>query len=134
MSYEITFTKTISEQFVRDTMVTMVESGNGCVHYWADVIDIDRAPNLDVTRIVLVDAEQLNEASDKYDMPPSTHTIDGDRIVAAMSAILDGKANLVDYIVKYIRDAVTEDDAGYIDAEAADAIAQYIVHESIVYG
>lgn len=125
MTYKIKIERELSDEFVADVMCTMVESGEAALWCWASPIDISRDDDLNVLRIeVREDTEEMER-----------FVIDPVRVAEALQTLLDAPEPLcADYIMEYIRDGVAESDAGCIDAEAADVIAQVVCFGEVVYG
>lgn len=115
----------VSDQFILDVMTTMVESG---ALMWCDeVTTVNRDEDLNVTRIGLIH-------ENPYDEGHVFKTIDSEKVVKAIQSILNGEHSITDYIVEYIRRGVRDDDAGDVDEEAADVIAQVACMDEVVFG
>jgi hypothetical protein len=129
MSYTITIKKTLSDEFLGDVMTTMIESGYDSIFNWEGVVidRVERDDDLRPTRIELhCDSPFIDGDIRRVVITPA-------RVAIAIEQLLDKKVSL-GYPLEYIQRAVAEDDAGDIDATAADCIAQVIVLGVCEYG
>jgi hypothetical protein len=129
MSYTITIKKTLSDEFLADVMCTMIESGYDSIFHWEglNLKTLDRDENGYPVWIVL-------ECDSPYlELKRHSVSISRDNTAKAIERILNGDVPL-GYPREYIQRAVAEDDAGDIDATAADCIAQVIAFNEVVYG
>lgn len=124
-------TAEVDEQFILDVMTTIVESG--ALMWTEEVTTVDRDDDLNVTRIGLI---HENPSDDGFVFK----TIDPEKVVRAIQLILGVSPdeglpiNLADYIRDYIVSGVRDNDAGDIDEEAADAIAQVACMGEVIFG
>lgn len=102
----------LTEQFVKDIMVTAVEGGIG---YWSCLTDVVRDADLNVLSIEGHDIEDEEE-----EFKADLKTI----VLGLQMAVSEGR---------YI-DAIKNDDAGELDADDADIILQLGVFGEVVYG
>lgn len=123
----------LDDQFLKDVMTTMVESGLDALWYWAKSINVDRDDDSNVVNIVVVDLDEAEENANTGNAV-DRHTIDSERVGQALQRLLDGSVKVGPRVMGYIREGVASCDAGCIDADAADVIAQVIVHGEIIYG
>lgn len=72
----------------------------------------------------------LYDVEEEKDLP----TIGVNEVATGIARILDGKIKVRDSIIKQIREASEENDAGIIDAELADIILQAYAFNDYVYG
>jgi hypothetical protein len=124
MPVEIRINQTLTDEFLEDIMVTMVESGDGCIWYWGRIKDVVRREDLNVTSF---------EVTDDDDMISEWKTIDHGVVADAIQDLLDGTVKC-GYPLEYIRRGVMELDAGDIDSTAADCIVQAALFGELVYG
>lgn len=124
-------------EFLEDIITTAVEGGTG---YWAGVTQyqwrssviadgaLQRAAGKlregEGTRATIVDREDDNEA---YDITAET-------IAAGIGKIKRGEAQVNGTIKESILTGDSENDAGYIDGDGADAIVQVALLGAITYG
>lgn len=137
-SIEITYTtkRTLPKQFFYDVMCTMVETPYGD---WWHFIDVNRDADLNILDFTCVD---IGAALDEDWPDIEQHIKDGERYVVTPEKIGETIERILkqdvtymsDYIEQYIRRAVQDDDAGDIDAIAADCILQVACLEEVVYG
>lgn len=125
----ITIQREMSEEFISDVLTTAFDGNYGACWYWAEPIPgggwhIDGDGTWRSVEI-------LDREDDDGSQGPST--VDRDVIEKGIQAILDGEL-IADYIKQYVVRGVLGDDAGEIDAEAADAIVQVGLFDEIVYG
>lgn len=111
----------ISDQFAADVICTAVEGG---INYWAVVLKWDG------------EGSALVEDHDKKTGPEVAWpvTINKDLIQKGIDLLSEGKITLNTDTLGSILVGATMDDAGDVDAEAADAIVQAAIFGDIVYG
>lgn len=136
MPSTITVKHEVSDQFLADVLTTAVESGGHAFWYWEgfSMLDISRAvegppdgalDNLSVYRVkFVVDHPQ---EQDEY-------IIDLEDVAKGIQWILDGTVPVAKRLVDYITSAISDEDAGDIDAEAADVIVQACAFKELVFG
>lgn len=137
-SIRINITKEISRQLLLDILTIAVESNGYALWYWEgfNMVNIDRDADLNVESITF-NVEHFARRGDAIDHQTATYTITADDILDALERIMSdeiGRYFIAGYIMDYIRPAVMEDDAGYIDAEAADVIIQVAAFDEVVFG
>ncbi len=132
MPHVIEVKRTLPDEFFCDIMVTMAESGFHAVRYWGRITDIDRDEKLNITRLVIRDGVD-DFGSEDDDSDHAEATLTPEVVAAAMQKILRDLPVNPD-ITDAIARAVAEEDAGEIDATAADCIAQIAVLDEITYG
>ncbi len=127
--YNITITHVVTDEFLMDVLTTAVESGHDSMWYWEDfcILDVDR----DVAEYHPVKAcKFIATVNDK----PERWGVTIDTVHKAIQDLLNGKGDVNDRILGYIRSAVKDHDAGDIDAEAADVIVQVAAFGEVVFG
>lgn len=129
MPYTIEIKRELPDQFFRDIMVTMVESGYHSIHYWGKVRNIDRDSDLSVVSITIREGTEDEPVDDAAEA-----TIGILNVAAAIQGLLRGNYNVSDEIIDYIERGVRDADAGDIDAIAADVIAQIVLLDEVRYG
>lgn len=112
MSRTISLEFEISDRLLDDIIITAAE---GAIDYWA-VIEYGQV----ITEVY--EGEELVEPV----------ILSGDLIQRGIEFALSGKF-CADRIRGYIMNAVTEDDASFIDADAADVIVQLGLFDGLVY-
>lgn len=142
----------LGDDFLSDVLETAVE---GACSYWADVsaetgedgADSGRARDFGVSDYVeddnddqdgdMVDADEavmFTEASFVVTKDPTLGgTLDLQGIADAIERIASGEVEVAPAIREIIMDAVRNDDASDIDAEAADCIVQVGLFDEVVY-
>lgn len=117
----------LTTEFLRDVMTTMVESGGHAVWYWDDgeIMAVQRDSDLNVTSLTMKGRDGNGERF--------TCVVTEDKVAKALEKIMSGDM-VGDYLMTYITRGIREQDAGDIDAEAADCIAQVIAFGELVYG
>lgn len=133
---EIKIKRTIPIEFLLDVMVTMVETPVG---NWWHFIDVNRREDSQITDFIVVDiGEVMDEPWEEIMEHLQTAdrvTINPQKVADAIERVLFEDERLVGtYIESYIARAVREDDAGDIDAEAADCLLQIAVNGEVLYG
>lgn len=109
------------EQFLADIVITAVEGGTG---YWAEVSQYkNETPS--GTYAMLHEIEEPDEGGRELSLK---------NVAEALSDIRAGKVVMRADLLDCIKLADKENDAGEIDAEGADVIAQVALFGSIVYG
>lgn len=124
-TYDIQVTHTLGEQFFRDVMVTMVESGDSAIWYWGSIEHIVRDEETwDVLSLVVLDDPEVSH---------NRALINPSIIAVAIERILREKL-IGGGLMPYLMRGVLDEDAGDIDATIADVIAQVILFGKVVYG
>lgn len=114
----------LDEQFLYDTLTTFVESGYSD---WCEFIEVNREPDtLDVLSVTII-------------ADSGRHEVGIDEAFTGLCRIVhkdnEGKrVEIADYIKQYCVRGVMEQDAGHIDAIAADCIVQAAIFGELVYG
>ncbi len=127
MSHKIKIEVELDDEFLEDVLTTAVEGGT---NYWAKVDLNKRDPEtLRCIEITFYDAEADSPNDENF--PPML--VNAEVIARGIQRILStGLVN--DQIYDCVSKGVRENDAGYIDAEAADCIVQAALFNEIVYG
>jgi hypothetical protein len=108
---------TLEFQLTQDSLDDIVDTACHCIGYWADEADYDAGT-------LSISAEEGAEI----------HEIGRADIEKAMASIIEGKVSISDSIRNDVSSAIREDDYGYIDSYAADALVQIACFGEIVYG
>lgn len=129
MPYQIDLKFTLTDDFLMDVMTTMVESGGQCLWYWYDfeLVDVHRREGDLAVMEFTYRCENPNEDG------VLTGTITPLKVAKAIETVL-GQEMVNSTICEYIIRGVKDNDAGDIDADAADCIAQVIAFGEVVYG
>jgi hypothetical protein len=120
----ITVDVPVKEEFIKDIMVTMVESGYDSLFYWGAPTFINRG--LDGMPVLIALVEDDDEKR-------THHVLTRDMVVPAIQRIIKERligSALMEYLVR----GVLEQDAGDIDATLADCILQVAVLGEVRYG
>lgn len=126
-AFNLSINVELPEQFFMDVMVTMVESGSFCVHYWGDISGVERDEELNVLKFKVTETEESGDN-------PMSNWVNPRAVAEAIERALNGEYEIGALIEDYLTSAVREADAGDIDAEASDVLAQLIVLGEVVYG
>ena len=108
---------TFEFQLTHENFIDVIDTACHSIDYWADEVDYD-AGTLGVSCEEGTEIHEINRAD----------------IEKAMAKIIEGKASICDSIRADVASAIKEDDYGYIDSYAADAIVQIACFGEIVYG
>lgn len=122
----------LPEQFIKDIMVTMVESGYDSLFYWGTPITIERDSDSYPHLIAVLDDDEEYETQEAADNP-TVHTLTRDMVAPAIEKILN-KRLVGSELMHYLMRGVMEGDAGDIDATLADCILQVALFGEVVYG
>lgn len=124
----INVTLEVTQQFLLDVLTTIVESP---FTLWSwdgiEVVNIDRDSDLNVTKLTIRFDDPRNDAKRE-------RTLDTGQVLLGIQRNLEGRMNLDPTIVGYIMSGAKDNDAGHIDAIAADAILQAAALGELVYG
>lgn len=133
-TYPLNIKVDLPEEFLFDTMVTMVESAFGSWFWFSDVIRLHEPENSARDLSITSFNVQGDDPDEDEGVPMKTvKKITPDLVVQAIADLLSGKVRL-GYPLGRIQRAVRDADAGDIDSVAADAILQTIVYGEIIYG
>lgn len=132
MPYTVELRFVLEDQFLQDVMTTMVESGSDALWYWDDFEMVSVKRREDEYHEVMEfsfrcldgDGEEV-----RFTMTPLKVAKAIERTLSADDEALCGQV-----ISEYIISGVKDNDAGDIDAEAADVIAQVATFGEVVYG
>lgn len=120
----------LSEEFIGDVMVTMVESGYDSLFYWGTPTHIER-DDTGIPHIIALFEDEQGE-----DVPPhqwTVYTVTSDMIAPAIEKIINERLVGSGYM-HYLMRAVMDCDAGDIDATLADCILQVAALGEVRYG
>ena len=125
----------LSDEFIGDVMVTMVESGYDSLFYWGTPIFINRLSSTGVPSVIaLVEDEEVPEdPTDEEVVNVETHTLTADMVAPAIERIINERL-VGSELMHYLMRAVQDDDAGDVDATLADCILQVAVLGEVRYG
>lgn len=123
--------RTLDEEFVSNVLITAFDGHYGACWYWArptrteeeSFISTSGAPNDHWTEARVHDME---DETKKFKVHAKV-------LETGIQRILD-EDHIAESIRQYIVSAVLEDDAGHIDATAADCIVQVGLFNELVYG
>jgi hypothetical protein len=129
-TYEIAIKATVDEQFLRDCLVTAVETPFGS-WWWSEPGTCVRDAELNILTINLaIDDPNEEEGSGKH---TPWKTVTPADLVPAIQKIIDYRllgGSYMNYLLRAVRDC----DAGDVDAIVADAILQVLILGEVVYG
>lgn len=118
--------KNIGQQFVFDVFITAIEGGIG---YWS--ISSEYSCEIEGFYAIVSDCEAEEGCDGEF---PKDSRIDHHAIVKGINKIIDGEIEISEYIKENIAKAVSENDAGMIDADCADCIIQAGLFNKIIFG
>lgn len=121
MTNSITMTVNVSNDLLSNILTTAVEGGTT---YWAYILKVERDADHNVQWADFIDAE-----TDEFQGRVTLSSV-----ANGIERLLRPDFKVSGNIVKAVERAVCEDDAGEIDAEAADCIIQAALFDEIVYG
>jgi hypothetical protein len=116
----------LSDELLTNAIVCAVEGGTG---YWAKVSGYDWSEN---GQFAVAYLHEMDAYTDE--IPEQGQRFGLDEAATGITRIMSGQVPVADYIVGYIRRAITESDPGHIDCEAADVIAQAAILGELRYG
>src|SRR5687767_7752643 len=127
-THTLHLTHKVSNQLLMDVLTTAVEGG---ITYWVEVADrIERDADLNV--LVVHGIKPDGGGPDGDESKRYTATLF--TVMLGLSRLLGGRVKVDPAIIQSIHRALAEDDAGEIDAYAADVIVQVGLFGEIVYG
>lgn len=143
MGIEINIKHTLSDEFLMDVMVTMVETPYGP---WWHFVHVSRREDLMITDFIVADAEDWHEAMDEIancddqdvaneiSRNVERYTITPQKVAEAIERVLADD----NYVGAGIQDAIArgarDNDAGDIDAIGADCLLQIACFDEVTYG
>lgn len=113
----------VTDQLVSNIFETALHDS---IDYWCEEIGVASVKVNGETRI-----QSLSVREEDEDL---TIIVTASMVVEAIQKLLEGEVKVNNEIKSSIYKAVTENDAGYIDATAADVIVQVAAFNEIVYG
>lgn len=131
------------EQFLADIITGAVEGGTS---YWAQVSQyqwVDTFGYYEVGKVMVVAGKQqgnearatlheLNDDETGYKAEGLDLTLDA--VATGIGRIVRGDVKIADFLRKQVAEASRENDAGNIDADLADCIAQAALLGDVIYG
>lgn len=124
--YEFQTTHRVDAEFLHDVLCIAFDGGIG---YWAQGRNVRRTSTYGITHCWVRD---VREAGDDGVIDWTEMTADS--VAEGIDRILTGKVQVRDDIVACIREAVSTNDCGHIDADASDVIVQSFLFNEIVFG
>lgn len=128
----------LEPKFFADVLSTIIDSN---IADWAEGRNFEHTNDGDYLRCEMRPHRQEGLVFDEGDKRNDWIEIGYAEVEAAMQKVINHQAGVdgakplcTPYIAKYILDAVLEQDAGHIDAEAADVIIQVALFDEIVFG
>jgi len=126
-TFELTVTKQYDMQILADTITTAIEGGIG---YWSLCTEYkwqDREPHEVLAKVEIEPELKDEEDEDEY-------LIDCSVVQRGLKRLLDGSVQIDHTIMGYIHQSLGDNDAGMIDAIAADCIVQAGLFNEVRYG
>jgi hypothetical protein len=124
----ITATREVSHEFLAGIIITAVE---GSINYWADITEYESEGHEDDGRNIYAKVQERTEDDEVSQVPQLLDTF---AVAKGIERILTCQVPIADYIVGYIWQGLSNEDAGCIDAEAADCIVQAAILNELRYG
>jgi len=125
----ISIQKEISFDLISDILELVFDSATA-LSYWMETYSVESFRFLDKTYNKSI---KIRETNVELDDEPVKHVVTHDMVADSIQQIINGTF-VPERIVKYITDAVIENDAGFIDTEALDAILQIAIYKEMTYG
>lgn len=124
--HKFTIEHEVSDEFLADILITAVEGG---INYWAQVESYTHSRGPEYTRAMLTPAD--GEAGGW----PAKHVVlDTTVVLTGLQRVLGHKVGCGEEVMNWIVSGSLNDDAGEIDADAADVIVQAGIFGELVYG
>lgn len=130
IDYQIT--KTLSDEFLSDVLITAFDGDLGACWYWAQP-----AQDHWLQTVAVPNTRQrlwLHVAIAERDEPNKGRMVDENVLAQGIRLLLVGKVGIRSDLLEHLKTGVWEGDAGEIDAEVADCIVQAGLFGQIVYG
>lgn len=131
----ITIKHDLSTEFIGDVLVTAFDGQYGGCWYWAEwapeainLFTVEVSGGTAWSGVSIRRQREFCEPEERF-----TLMVDAGIIVKGIQKILN-EGNVNNAIVESIRRGVADDDAGEIDADAADVIVQVGLFGEVVYG
>lgn len=118
----------VTERFVSDILYTALDDYYGGSCYWATNVKFKTNGADDIMERICQTAS-FDDVEDN-----KSFVVDHDKVVYSLQKILNEDVTLNQTIYGNILRATKENDASYIDADAADVILQVACFREIVYG
>jgi len=112
---QVTIQTDISDNFI----VNLIHTAGFSIGYWAETAQLDQDNQTYMVK--------ESESDDDF-------VITYRRIGKSIEELLAGKSDVRQSIIDYLRKAVTEDDASYVDSDVADVVIQWAIFGDVVYG
>jgi hypothetical protein len=116
----------VSDEFLADILITAVEGG---INYWAQVESYTHSRGPEYTRAMLTPADE-----DPRDWPAKHIVLDTTVILKGLQRVLNLEVGCGEEVLNWIISGTNNNDAGEIDADAADVIVQAGIFGRLVYG
>lgn len=125
----ISIQKEISFDLISDILELVFDSATA-LKYWMEIWSVDSFTLLDKTynKSIGIREVDFDPASE-----PARYVVTHDMVASSMQKIVSGDI-VSERVAKYITDAIIEDDAGFIDTEAIDAILQIAIYNELSFG
>lgn len=125
----ISIQKEISFDLISDILELVSDSAT-VLRYWMEIYSVESFRFLGK---IYNKSIKIRETNVELDDEPVKHVVTHDMVADSIQQIINGTF-VPERIVKYITDAVIENDAGFIDTEALDAILQIAIYKEMTYG
>jgi len=126
---KVTVSVNVTDKLVSDLLMTAFDSHYGSANYWANYLSREGNNASDI-----LDEIWYSVKFREPDEADTIHEVNVDKVVEAISKILNNEVQAADYLVEYLRQAVANDDSGYADGDVADVVVQVATFGNIVYG
>lgn len=123
----------IDDTFLDDVRVIATEGG---INYWSTTLQYTHREPDGRTVVLPTDVDNPLDAATRTVVVDGTTGLLVDRatVLRGLTALLDGTAPVGTYLLDMVRAGVRTNDAGEIDADAADVIVQAGLFGTIIYG
>ena len=126
---KVTVSVNVTDKLVSDFLMTAFDSHYGSANYWANYLSREGNNASDI-----LDEIWYSVKFREPDEDDTIHEVNANKVVDAISKILNNEVQVSDYLVEYLRQAVANDDAGYADGDVADVVVQVATFGNVVYG
>lgn len=127
----ITATREVSHDFLAGIIITAVEGG---INYWAAITEYSPEGWSDDSKMPETIHAKVQEHTEDDEVSQKPQLLDTFAVAKGIERILTHQVPIADYIEGYIWQGLSNEDAGHIDAEAADCIVQAALLNELRYG
>lgn len=134
MTDSITITIPVPDTLCADILCNAFEGGQCGIGYWACADDVEHGSEDPLNELYYKSISIFDAECDEPEESEWRHKVDYDAIRRGLQLVLSPEFKVNDTIRGYVQAGVVNNDAGNIDAEAADVIVQAACFGKLVYG